>query len=61
MVNDRFNFLVHNGCFWTNTQFDENNAFAFGKLNELKTEIYGKSKLEECKIVPVIIAPKNNL
>ena len=60
-MNDRFNFLVHNGCFWTNTQFDENNAFAFGKLNELKTEIYGKSKLEECKIVPVIIAPKNNL
>ena len=60
-LNERFSFLAHNGCFWTNSVFDENNGFAFGKLNELKSEIYGKSKVDECKIVPVILAPKNNL
>ena len=31
------------------------------KLNDLKSEIYPKSKSEECKVIPVIIAPKNNL
>jgi len=60
-MNEKFNYLVHNGCFWTNSNYNETNAFAFGKLNDLKSEIYPKSKSEECKVIPVIIAPKNNL
>ena len=60
-MNDKFNYLDHSGCYWTNTEYNTNNAFAFGRLNELKSEIYGKSKSEECKVIPVIIAPKNNL
>lgn len=60
-LNDKFGYLVHNGCYWTNSVYNDNNGFAFGKLNDLKSEIYGKSKSEECKVIPVIIAPKNNL
>ena len=60
-LNERFNYLVHSGCFWTNSVYDENNGFAFGKLNDLKSEVYGTSKSTECKVVPVIVAPKNNL
>ena len=60
-MNDRYGYLSHSGCFWTNSEFDLSNGFAFGRLNELRSEIYGKSKLESCKIVPVIIAPKSNL
>lgn len=60
-MNDKFNYLVHNGCFWTNSNYNDSNGFAFGKLNDLKSEIYGKNKSDECKVVPVIIAPKNNL
>ena len=60
-LNERYEYLAHNGCFWTNSEFDNDNGFAFGKLNELKTEIYGKDKTETCKIVPVIIASKTNL
>ena len=60
-MNDRFDYLVHSGCYWTNSNYDETNGFAFGKLNDLKSEIYGKSKSDECKVIPVIIAPKNNL
>lgn len=59
-MNEKFDYFSHNGCFWTSSLFDSNNGFAFGKLNELRTEIYGKSKADVCKIVPVIIAPKNN-
>lgn len=60
-LNDRFNYLVKSGCYWTNSSYDSNNGFAFGKLNDLKGEIYGKNKNELCKIVPVILAPKDNL
>ncbi len=60
-MNEKFGYFAHNGCFWTNSEFNLSNGFAFGKLNELKTEIYGKAKTDSCKIVPVIIAPKNNL
>ena len=60
-LNDRYNYLVHSGCYWTTTAYDNDNGFAFGKLNELKSEIYGKLKSDECKVIPVIIAPKNNL
>lgn len=60
-LNDKFGYLVHNGCYWTNSVYNDNNGFAFGKLNDLKSEIYGKSKSDECKVIPVIIAPKNNL
>lgn len=60
-LNDKFDYLVHNGCFWTSSVYNEENGFAFGKLNDLKSEIYGNLKSSECKVVPVIIAPKNNL
>ena len=60
-LNDKYNYLVHSGCYWTNSSYGNDNGFAFGKLNELKSEIYPKSKSEECKVIPVIIAPKNNL
>lgn len=60
-MNNRFTYFVHNGCYWTNSTYDEDNGFAFGKLNDLKSEIYSKSNNEECKVVPVIVAPKNNL
>lgn len=60
-INERFDYFSRNGCFWTNSSFDLDNGFAFGKLNELRAEIYGKSKGDVCNIVPVIIAPKNNL
>lgn len=60
-LNDKFSYLSHNGCYWTNSSFDNDNGFAFGRLNELRGEIYGEDKTTSCKIVPVIIADKNNL
>lgn len=60
-LNNKFSYFVHSGCYWTNTSYNSSLGFAFGKLNDLKTEIYGKDKTEECRVVPVIIAPKANL
>lgn len=60
-LNEKFDYISHSGCFWTNSSFDNNNGFAFGRLNELRGEIFGEDKTTSCKIVPVIIASKNNL
>ncbi len=60
-LNSRFSYLSHSNCYWTSTSYDTDNAFAFERLNETKTKIYAKSKLDECRVIPVIIAPKSNL
>lgn len=60
-MNEKYPYLVNNNCFWTNTEYNSVNAFAFGKLNDLKTEIYPKDKNEQCKVIPIINAPKENL
>ena len=60
-LNNRFSYLSHNSCYWTNTLYDTDNAFAFERVNETNTKIYPKSKVSECRVIPVIIAPKSNL
>lgn len=60
-LNNKYSYFVHSGCYWTTTPYNSELGFAFGKLNDLKTEIYGKNKSDECRVVPVIIAPKSNL
>ncbi len=60
-LNSRFNYLSHNSCYWTSTSYDADSAFAFEKNNETTTKIYPKSNTNECRVIPVIIAPKSNL
>ena len=60
-LNSRFSYLSHNSCYWTNTSYGNDNAFAFERLNETNTKIYPKDKTSECRVIPVIIAPKTNL
>ena len=60
-LNDRYSYLDHSGCYWTTTGYDADNAFAFGRLNELKGQIYPNAKSGECKVISVIIAPKANI
>ena len=60
-ISENFSYLAHSGCFWSNTEFDASRSFAFGRLNEIRSEIYPTSKTSECKVVPVILAPKSNL
>lgn len=60
-LNSRFNYLSHNSCYWTSTSYDVDSAFAFERNNETTTKIYPKLKSSECRVIPVIIAPKSNL
>ena len=67
-LNDEYNYLVTNKCYWLNKEYDSNRAFALTKIDEDSSKIYGKEKNkidelgnEKCSVIPVIIAPKDNL
>ena len=59
--NNRFNYLSSNSCYWINSEYDNQNGFAFMRVDENDTKVYPKNKTDECRIIPVIIAPKDNL
>ena len=60
-LNNRFSYLSHNNCYWTSSNYNTTNAFAFEKMNETLTKIYPKDKETECRVIPVIVAPKANM
>ncbi len=60
-INERFEQLVATNCYWTNTEYSANNAFASKKNNEVNAMIYGEDKTTSCNVVPVILASKSNL
>lgn len=57
-MNSKFNYLVSNNCFWTNTKYDDSNYFALKKYDDTISKIYPESSDTVCRIVPVIIASK---
>ena len=59
--NDRFSYLSSNSCYWVNSEYNNQSAFAFMRLDENNTKVYAKDKTEECRIIPVILAPKDNI
>lgn len=59
--NNRFNYLSSNSCYWLNSEYNNQNGFAFVRMDEDNTRVYPKDKTEECRVIPVILAPKDNL
>lgn len=65
-LNDKYNYLVTNRCYWINNEYDywineeyyNTKAFAITKIDENISKIYGEDKSSECSVIPVIIAPK---
>ncbi len=59
--NEKFNFLLSNDCYWTNSSYNSNNAFAIKVIDDDYSKLYGEDKNTTCKVIPVIIANKSNL
>ena len=55
-----YTYFLANNCYWTTTTYDSTKAFAVVS-NIDNTTIYGETKTNSCKIVPVIMALKTNL
>lgn len=58
---EKFNFLYSNNCYWTNSEYNINNAFAVKKVDEDNLKLYNEIKTTNCNIVPVIIVNKSKL
>ncbi len=56
--NFKFSFLPSTGCYWTNSSYNNEKAFAVGRVDEEHTKIYGEVKNNNCKIIPLIIVDK---
>ena len=60
--NANFEFLTSNKCFWTDTEFNETQAYALSKIDDTTSKI-GPVDMEptECSVVPVILIEKDKL
>lgn len=60
-LNERFDYLATNKCYWVNTSYDDDHAFALTKTDDVSSKIYGASKSSNCGVVPLIVASKSNI
>jgi len=60
-LNEKYEYLITNKCYWLNKEYNETLGFALTKKDDTVSKIYGEEKNNNCSIVPVIIAPKTNL
>jgi len=59
-LNSNFSYLESDNCYWTNTEYDSNNAFAIKKIDSTESIIYKESKSTSCNIVPILEVDKND-
>lgn len=60
-LKDKFSYLYSDNCYWLNSEYDSNNAFAIKKIDDINIKLYNENKTTNCNIVPVIIANKSDL
>ena len=60
-LNESFDYLATNKCYWVNREYDSTHAFALTKTDEVSSKLYGADKSTSCGVVPIIVAPKANI
>ena len=60
-LNDKFPYLASLNCLWIKSNYDADKAFSLNYENITMTKVYGEAKTTSCKVVPIIVANKNNL
>lgn len=60
-INNNYDYLVTNKCYWLNKEYNDTKAFALTKYDEEKSNIYGEDKSNNCGVIPIILAPKQKL
>ncbi len=59
--NNNFSYLNTSKCYWVNTSYDTNNAFALTRIDSTSSKLYKEDKTSICSVVPVILATKSSL
>lgn len=60
-VNERFKYLVVNGCYWLKDEYDDERAFTVNKENDVQSKVMGMDKMSSCQVVPIIKVDKEYL
>lgn len=53
-----FDYFVSNTCYWLKDEYDQDNAFAYEKIDSQQSKFGPKAKSNMCNVIPVIIANK---
>ena len=61
VLEKRFSDLSSTRCYWIDSQYGTDKAFALEKVNDTTSRIYGNDINNSCSIIPVIIVSKSNL
>ena len=59
--NQRFSDLSSTRCYWLDSDYGIDKAFALEKVDDTTSRIYGNDINNSCSVIPVIIASKANL
>lgn len=59
--NQVFPYLTTSKCYWLNSEYGTDKAFALVKIDDNNSKIYGELKTNECSVVPVIEVAKANI
>lgn len=60
-MNNKFNYLTSNTCYWLNTKYSEITSFQYEKIDENTSKISQKDNNQECLIIPIIKIKKETL
>ncbi|MDD4705601.1 MAG: hypothetical protein PHS24_00095 [Bacilli bacterium] len=60
-MNDKYNFLSSNNCYWTQSSYGELSGFALVKIDDTYSKVYGNLKESTCNVIPVIEIDKSRL
>lgn len=60
-MNDKYNFLSSNNCYWTQSSYGELSGFALVKIDDTYSKVYGNLKENTCNVIPVIEINKSRL
>lgn len=62
-LNNKFEFLYNSDgtCYWTMSEYNSTKAYAFSKVNDDNSKLYGENKTILCQVIPVIVITKNNV
>jgi len=64
-LNQEYEYLVTNKCYWFKKEYNNTKGFALTKIDDINSKIYGEDKIKneddgnnKCSVVPVIIGLK---
>ena len=58
---EKFLYLTSAVCYWTESNYNENQAFALIKVNDDESKIYNENKSNICKVLPIVEMNKIDL